>query len=335
MRLREATRPDSDAYDASLAIYAGYVSADVTPTEKLRLVGGVRLETSRQELTALDQFTGEEASNNQVNYLDWLPAFNAIYALTPSVNLRAGYSYTLARPTFRELAPFLYYDFVRRRNVSGNPDLKQTRIHNVDARAEWFVGDNEVLAASAFYKRFENPIERVIATEGAGDLGFENAAGADTYGVELEGRASLARLTESLRAFRVGANLTLIQSRIDLGAVKGLQTNAERPLQGQSPYVINVNLGYERPESGTEVALLYNVYGRRISEVGTNGLPDVYEQPFHRVDLAVTQRLTSATQLKLTASNLLDAKVTLRQGDVTILQYQPGIAFSASLGLSL
>lgn len=335
MRLRESTRPDSDAYDASLAIFAGYVTADVTPTEALRLVGGVRLETSQQELTALDQFTNAEASRNEVDYLDWLPSFNAIYALTPAVNLRAGYSYTLARPTFRELAPFAFYDFIRRRNVSGNPALKQTRIHNVDTRVECFVGDNEVLAASAFYKRFENPIERVINSEGAGDLSFENAAGADTYGLELEGRASLARITDALRAFRLGANLTLIRSEIDLGTLQGLQTSAKRPLQGQSPYVVNVNLGYERPESGTEVALLYNVYGRRISEVGINTLPDVYEQAFHRVDLALTQRLSAATQLKLTASNLLDSKVTLQQGDVTLFQYRPGIAFSASLGLSL
>ncbi len=335
MRLRESTRGDSDAYDASLSIFAGYVSADVKPTEALRLVAGVRLETSQQELTALDQFTGVEASRNEVSYLDWLPSLNATYSLTPTVNLRAGYSYTLARPSFRELAPFAFYDFIRRRNVSGNPGLKQTRIHNVDTRVEWFVGDNEVLAASAFYKRFENPIERVINSEGAGDLSFENAAGADTYGLELEGRASLARLTEALRAFRVGANLTLIQSQIDLGALQGLQTNAQRPLQGQSPYVVNVNLGYERPESGTEVALLYNVYGRRVSEVGINGLPDVYEQPFHRVDLALTQRLSAATQLKLTVANLLDSNVTLQQGDITILQYRPGIAFSASFGLSL
>ncbi|WP_366934999.1 TonB-dependent receptor, partial [Pyxidicoccus fallax] len=335
IRMTEQTRGDSDAYDASLAIFAGYVSADVKPTEALRLVGGVRLESSRQELTALDQFTGEVDSTNEVDYLDWLPAFNAIYALTPTVNLRTGYSYTLARPTFRELAPFAFYDFIRRRNVSGNPDLKQTRIHNVDARVEWFVGENEVLAASAFYKRFQNPIERVINSEGAGDMGFENTAGANTYGLELEGRASLGRITESLRAFRLGANLTLIQSEIDLGSVQGLQTNAKRPLQGQSPYVINVNASYERPESGTEVALLYNVYGRRISEVGTNRLPDIYEQPFHRVDLALTQRLSAATQLKLTAANLLDSKITLEQGDITILQYRPGIAFSATFGLSL
>jgi outer membrane receptor protein involved in Fe transport len=335
MRLREQTRPDSDAYDASLSIFAGYVSADAKPTEALRLVGGVRLESSQQELTALDQFTGVVASRNEASYLDWLPAFNAIYALTPTVNLRAGYSYTLARPTFRELAPFAFYDFIRRRNVSGNPGLQATRIHNVDTRLEWFVGDNEVLAASAFYKRFQNPIERVINNEGAGDMSFENAAGANTYGLELEARSSLSRLTETLRDFRVGANLTFIRSQIELGALQGLQTNSERPLQGQSPYVVNLNLGYSRAQSGTEVALLYNVFGRRLSEVGINGLPDIYEQPFHRLDLAVTQRLSSAMQLKLTAANLLDSSIVLRQGSIDILRFRPGLAFTASLGLTL
>ncbi|WP_370640445.1 TonB-dependent receptor domain-containing protein [Myxococcus sp. XM-1-1-1] len=335
MRIQESTRPDSDAYDASLGIFAGYVTADVTPTESLRLVGGVRLESSRQELVALNQFTDVEASRNDVNYLDWLPSLNAIYALTPTVNLRAGYSYTLARPSFRELAPFSFYDFVRRRNISGNPDLVQTRIHNVDARVEWFAGENEVLAASAFYKRFQNPIERVINSVGSGDMNFENTPAANTYGLELEARASLGRLTPTLQPVKVGANLTLIQSEIDLGNVQGLQTNSKRPLQGQSPYVINVNLGYERQQSGTEVALLYNVYGRRIAEVGTDNLPDVYEQPFHRVDLAVTQKLTESTQLKLTASNLLNSRIKLQQGDIALVEFRPGLAFSASLGLSL
>ncbi|RKG96737.1 TonB-dependent receptor [Corallococcus sp. CA053C] len=335
--VRETTRAD-DAYNAFLGIYAGYVSADYQPVEPLRLVGGVRLEASRQELTLKDPFTGVEADNGGTDskYLDVLPSFNAIYALTEKVNLRAGYSYTLARPTFRELAPFIFFDFVRRRNVSGNPDLLETRIHNVDARVEWFVGDNEVLAASAFYKRFQDPIERVIRNPDSGDLGFENAAGADSYGLELEARTSLARLSPTLRPVRVGANLTLIQSQVDLGdaGVVGAQTNKDRPLQGQSPYVVNVNVGYERPESGTEVAVLYNVSGQRISEVGVQGLPDVYERPFHRVDLTLTQKL-GATQLKLTAANLLNAAVTLRQGDVTVQTYKPGMAFTAALGWSL
>lgn len=336
IRLRESTRGD-DAYDAWLGIFAGYVTADYKPVEPLRLVGGVRVEHSLQQLAAHSPFDSSITAANDAKYLDVLPALNAIYALSPTVNLRAGYSYTLARPTFRELAPFIFFDFVRRRNVSGNPNLLETRIHNLDARAEWFVGENEVLAASAFYKQFQDPIERIINNPQSGDVGFDNADGARSYGVELEARASLGRLSPVLSHFRAAANLTLIQSDIVLTDPRklGAQTNSNRPMQGQSPYVINLNLGYERPESGTEVALLYNVYGPRISEVGVQGLPDVYEVPFHRVDLAVSQKLPNGLQLKLTGSNLLDSAIVLEQGGVNVLKYRPGIAFSAALGWSL
>ncbi|HSP78050.1 MAG TPA: TonB-dependent receptor, partial [Myxococcaceae bacterium] len=326
IRLREATRPD-DAYDAYLGIFAGYVTADATPLESLRLVGGVRVEHSVQSLEAHSPFDSNPTASNDSRYLDVLPALNAIYTVSPTVNLRAGYSYTLARPTFRELAPFIFFDFVRRRNVSGNPGLRETRIHNVDARAEWFVGENEVLAASAFYKQFEDPIERVIRNPQSGDVGFENADGARSYGVELEARASLGRLAPALSNFRAAANLTLLRSDILLEdpAKLGAQTNSQRPMQGQSPYVVNLNLGYDLPSSGTEVALLYNVYGPRIAEVGVQGLPDTYEQPFHRVDLALSQKLGNGLQLKLTGSNLLDSAVTLEQGGITVLKYRPGI----------
>ncbi|WNG43182.1 outer membrane beta-barrel protein [Archangium minus] len=336
IRMRESTRGD-DAYDAYLGIFAGFVTADYKPVEPLRLVGGVRVEHSLQQLTAHTPFDTTPTANNDSKYLDVLPALNAIYALSPEVNLRAGYSYTLARPTFRELAPFIFFDFVRRRNVSGKPDLLETRIHNIDARAEWFVGENEVLAASAFYKQFEDPIERIILNPQSGDVGFDNADGARSYGVELEARASLARISPVLSNFRAAANLTLIQSNIILTDPDklGAQTNSNRPMQGQSPYVINLNLGYDRQESGTEVALLYNVYGPRISEVGVQKLPDVYEKPFHRVDLAISQKLGSGMQLKLTGSNLLNSAVVLDQGGITVLKYRPGIAFSASLGWTL
>ncbi|WP_386979348.1 TonB-dependent receptor [Archangium violaceum] len=334
IRMRETTRGD-DAYDAYLGVFAGFVTADYKPVEPLRLVGGVRVEQSLQQLTAHSPFDTSPTASTHASYLDVLPAFNAVYALRPDMNLRAGYSYTLARPTFRELAPFIFFDFVRRRNVSGNPNLLETRIHNLDTRLEWFVGENEVLAASVFYKNFQSPIERILRY--SGDMGFENADGANSFGAELEARASLGRISPVLSHFRAAANLTLIQSNIVLTDPEklGAQTNSRRPMQGQSPYVINLNLGYDRPESGTEVALLYNVYGPRISEVGLNPLPDVYEQPFHRVDLSVSQKLGNGLQLKLTGSNLLDSAVVLDQGGITILKYRPGIAFSAALGWTL
>jgi outer membrane receptor protein involved in Fe transport len=335
----EETTLTFDRYDASLAVYGGYVTADWKATEWLRGAAGVRVEGSTLELGAGSPFaTGGAPTGAPVDrtVVDVVPTVNLLFAPRADLNLRLAYSYTLARPTFRELAPFLFFDMVRRRNVSGNPALVNTRIHNGDARVEWFPGADEVFAATVFGKQFVNPIERVIvgANNGVGDLGYANTPGATLLGLELEARASLGRLARVLEPLHVGANASLIYSRIQL-AEGSPQTNRERPLQGQSPYVANAFLTWSKPEWGTEAGVFYNVYGPRISEVGIQGLPDVVEQPFHRLDVTVTQRLGAGFQLKLAATNVLNQSVRLQQAGVDVLTNPPGVQVMGTLSWTL
>jgi hypothetical protein len=331
--LEEKTLP-ADSYGASLLVGAAFASADVEVLDPFRIVGGIRVEHSSQRLEPGSPFAitslvpgGVDRSTTHV-----VPAANVIWSITEAMNLRWAYSYTLARPQFRELAPFVYYDFGRRRNVSGNPELVDTRIHNADLRWEWFFGETGLFAASGFYKRFEDPIEQVIYTTGSGDLTFANARAADTLGLELEIRAPLGALTKVLDSLRATANLTLLYSRIALDEEdRRAQTNAERPLQGQSPYVANLGLTWSWAATGTEISVLYNVLGPRLSEVGIQGLPDVYERPFHRLDLVYSQQLAGGFSLKASATNLLNQAVEYRQEDVSLLEYRPGVAVLAAL----
>ncbi len=331
----EETTLTYDRYSASLAVYGGYVSADWRVTEWFRAIAGVRVEGSTLKLEAGSPLaTGGAPLGAPIDrtVADVVPNANLLISPRSDLNVRLAYSYTLARPTFRELAPFLFFDMVRRRNVSGNPGLLNTRIHNADARVEWFPGADEVFAASAFGKQFERPIERVIvgANNGVGDLGFENTPGATLLGLELEARTSLGRLAKVLSPVRVGANVSLIYSRIQLSP-DSAQTNRERPLQGQSPYVANAFITWSRPEWGTEAGVFYNVYGPRISDVGIQGLPDIVEQPFHRLDLTVTQQLGAGFQLKLAASNVLNQAVRLQQGGIDVLVNPPGVQVMGTL----
>ena len=331
----EETTFTYDCYNASLAVYGGYVSADWKATEWLRAVVGVRVEGSTLQLNAGSPFaTGGAPLGAPTNrsVADVVPSANVLLAPRADLNVRLAYSYTLARPTFRELAPFLFFDMVRRRNVSGNPNLLNTRIHNADARVEWFPGADEVFAATAFGKQFERPIERIIvaANNGVGDLGYENTPGATLLGLEFEARTSLGRIARVLSPLRVGANVSLIYSRIQLSS-DSPQTNRERALQGQSPYVANVFLTWSRPEWGTEAGVFYNVYGPRISDVGIQGLPDIVEQPFHRLDVTVTQQLGSGFQLKLAASNVLNQAVRLQQGGIDVFVNPPGVQVMGTL----
>jgi outer membrane receptor protein involved in Fe transport len=333
VRLEERTLP-ADAYRGDLLVAGGFTGAEVTPVAPLRLSAGLRYELAAQTLEPGSPFaitsTAEPGVDRSTG--SFLPAANAVWSYSERGNLRAAYSYTVARPIFRELAPFLYFDFARRRSVSGNPKLEETRLHNVDLRWEHFPREREVLAASLFYKRFAQPTERVILNVAQGDVGFANAAGAHTLGAELEARLSLARLWRPLRDLRALANLALIWSQVELGAeALGAQTSRTRPLQGQSPYVVNLGLSYSRERSGTEVSLLYNVYGPRIAEVGFDRLPDLYEEPFHRLDLAFQQELGHGCTLKLSATNLLAREVRLRQGEVVVHRYSPGVVGAVAL----
>ena len=330
MSMTEVTQ-SSDGYRATRIVGAGYVMADLQPTERLRVVVGARVERSElsvglesrieQGLPAMPRTTRDDT--------DVLPSLNAVYTLAPSTILRAAYARTVARPNFREIAPAIYYDYVRRRVIGGNPDLVETHIDNGDLRVEHFVGDSELVAASLFAKRFGDPIEKTVENAGDGDnVGFANQDSARSYGVELEARLSLGRVAPALAAFSLGGNLSLIGSRINLAGV-------HRPLQGQSPYVANLGIGYEHRGAGTRVDLAYNAFGRHIEEVGTGGAGDIYEEPFHRLDLTVSQALPRNLRLKLAATNLLDQRVVRSQDDVEILAYQVGLSVLGSVEYSL
>ncbi|MDX2088780.1 MAG: TonB-dependent receptor [Kofleriaceae bacterium] len=331
MNMLEATIP-SDGYAATRTIAGAYAMADVNVTKKLRAIAGARFEASNLDIgiaSKIDLMTAPEPPTEQDDR-NLLPSLNIVYAVTDSSNLRAAYGMTVARANFRELAPSLYFDYIRRRTIGGNPNLQQTTIHNGDLRWETFLGESEVLAASVFAKHFDQPIERTVETAGDGqNVGFFNSDSARVYGVELEARLSLGRLTPALREFSIGGNLSLIRSEIKDNM------NQRRSLQGQSPYVANLGLGYESRKLKTRVDVLYNSFGRRIDEVGTAGDGNIYDETVHRLDLAITQPLPRNTRLKLAGANLLNSDVVQTQNGVEIYAYPLGVTVLGSVEMTL
>ncbi len=328
-QLEEGTL-NEDAYKASLGVYGGFATGELELTEKVRAIVGVRYERAAQDMSNGSRYAiaGLKTDVSRTDD-DVLPAINLVYSPRPDMNVRGAYSYTLTRPRFRELAPFLFFDYVRRRDISGNPNLLTTHLHNADVRWEWFPGEDEVFATSVFYKQLVDPIEQVLLNANS-DVTFRNANGGNLAGVELEARTGLARLTPALRRFKVGANASIIRSRVQLGADEMLLTNRNRPVYGQSPYVVNLNVGYADPAI-IDVNVLYNVIGARITDVGVEGLPDTYEQPLHRVDIVAARALRKDLRLKLSATNILNQRVVLEQGDVTVNSYSPGVSFALGL----
>jgi outer membrane receptor protein involved in Fe transport len=337
-RMSETTS-SRDSYVASQRSYAASLLLETPVVGALSMAGGARIEVNSQKVQSQSPFPEENtpeslaANRSERTDVDYLPGVALKYRLPRDMFLRAAYAMTLSRPQVRELAPYEYYDFLRDRIIKGDPELKTARIHNVDLRWEWFFGEGQILALSGFYKKFVSPIELQIIGERL-DSKYQNARGATSLGAELEVRSALGKLSRYLRRFEMGANLSLIRSRVDI--VDTGATRPNRPLAGQAPYVVNLSLRYLRPESRLSLGLVYNVVGPRITDVGTRLgaaiLPDIEEQPFHSLDFVGSWGLQKHLKLKLKARNLLGQSRVLKQGSLVAQQMYPGV--SVSVGLS-
>jgi outer membrane receptor protein involved in Fe transport len=336
--LNELTEPE-DGYTAEQTLHAGYGLADIALASWLRLTGGARVESFHLQIGVepplpplpdddLDLETRERTDT------DVLPSGAAIVSLSDDMSVRLAYGGTVARPAGRELAPFEVTDFVRRRTVKGNLDLKRTYVHNFDVRWELFPGSTEVLAASVFYKVFLDPIEAIVL-DTRGNLTFENIESARNYGAELEARFGLSHIAEALEDFVVTANFAWIRSRVTLYEEQVMTaTSRERPLAGQSPYVANLSLGWTPADTGLSLNLFYNVFGRRIAEVGRNRIPDSYEEPFHSLDLTASYQLDEHWTLGASATNLLLQESVIEQGGLETSRVDRGTAFGVRLGFA-
>lgn len=334
--LEESTLPQ-DAYDADLNVYAAYAMTDVAIAPWLRAILGQRLEVTRQTLEPNDPFdTGVVIGGARVDSTDLLPSAGLVFDVTKKSKLRTSLTRTLARPQLRELAPFAYVNVLGGRPEVGNPDLKLTHVTNADVRFEYFPTLKEVLALTVFYKHFEDPIEAVVIASGdAGVNTYQNAKGADLRGVELELRKSLEPLSDQLKHFSFIGNLTVSVSQVELtGEALDKVTNASRPMMNQAPYSLNLALDYEGPTK-TSFRVLYNVVGKRIVAVGTEGLDDAYEHPRHLVDVTAAQELGKHFSVRATAANILNAPFLVTQGkeesDATLVsRYTTGAVYSLS-----
>lgn len=334
--IEEITRP-TDTYTGDHTIDAAFAQADLG-WGNWRLIAGVRIEDSSQEVLTLDRNNPDlEPVTTVLDESDALPALSLVYALGSNTNLRFSASQTLNRPEYRELAPFKYNHIVGGYSVTGNPSLAQSEIKSFDARWEWFPRGGEVVAASVFFKQFDDPIEPVVIVGAELLETFQNVDAADNLGFELELRRNLGMLAAPLKQFELIANYTWVESEVSIDDDQTAGTNLDRPLVGQPDNVVNLILGWTRPQSDTGLRLLYNFVDDKIAFAGFSGLPDVFEEARHSLDLSFQQGLgflADGLSLKFSLTNLLEEERLLSQGGQVYRLYEPGLGTSLSIGYS-
>lgn len=322
-------------YMANTILNAGFLQFDNKLTEGLRVVWGLRVEDYDQLIGSVKKW---DPRHTYSRVTDYLPGINTTFKINQKSNLRVTASQTVIRPELRELSALNIYDFELNASVQGNPGLKRTKITNTDLRYELYPASGELLTIGTFYKDFAKPIEQIF-NEGAGGSStftYQNAKKATTYGVELELRKKIAK------RFTIQANGSLIKSQL-----KDSSLNLDRPLQGQSPYLINMGLLYDIVEKGFNATILFNQVGERIYLVGDvqggASTPNIYEAPRALFDFQMSKKFAdNKAEIKLTISDMLNQKQTFYQNNTSDTRYNSNIdavrfqrRFGTTFGLSL
>jgi len=255
---------------------------------KWKLNTGLRGEYNIFNVNTAD-FSGQKVNVNR-EYLDILPSLNLSYNLEKT-KYRFSLSKTLARPEFREVANFAYYDFVRNAQILGNSKLEKSDIYNVDLKWELYPKAGENISVSVFGKQFIRPIEQIVADGSVPSnllLTYTNPDNALLYGVELEFRKKVMSWLD------VYTNVSVMNSEVEVNGIK-------RQLQGQSNYVLNGGVNIHKNKNTFNIT--YNRVGDRISAVGFQGYPDIFENSRDVLDITLLHKLKKG-EIKLAVGDV-------------------------------
>ncbi len=361
--------PNPNAYESDVNNTAAYLSNEFSPLAGLKTIVGLRVENYVQQHTGRDQRyasgdfdNGRNLDNEKVlESLDLFPSGILIYSLTGQQNLRASYSRTIARPSFKELSFAQILDPITNRIFNGslftysdwNGQLTETRIDNFDLRWEFFQERGQLFSVSAFYKRFDSPIELVRIPEQQTSTEYQprNVGNGLLYGAEFEIRKNLGFILPALRNFSINGNFTLVESRIDMTSTEfnsrktyektGQTLEDTRQMAGQAPYVINAGLIYSDTDIALDAGLFYNVRGSTLEIVGAGLFPDIYFQPFHSLNFSFNKKIGKSrnTTIDFKVSNILDDRIeslyeSFRADKEIFNSLGPGISFGIGLSHS-
>ena len=327
-----------DTYRAGMNIYAAYAQTDFYPLPSLLVNVGLRYEYAKQWVEYAIEGESKYQRRRDLNKHDLFPTVNLKYSFNERNNLRFSLSRTITRPSFIEMAPFLYQESYGSAQIRGNEDLQNSYNYNFDLRYERFGENGDMFSITGYYKHLDKPIERIQRLQGGATLhSFQNADQGMAAGIEAEFRKLL------FKDFRLGANVSYMYTNVKLPE-SGAYTNKERSLQGASPILLNADITYS-PRFGEEralnLALLYNLQGKRIHAVGVSQLGDIMQQAVHTLNFNASFDLNRHFALKLQVNDLLNRDVLFKQDvpqtgeTVEVERYRKGTSFEVGFSYKL
>jgi hypothetical protein len=317
---------NSDKYFGISVLNAGYGMLD-NKFGPFRVVWGLRAENFEQLLSAKEQ-TGNR-STKITRKMDLLPSINLSANVGEKQSLRAAATRTVARPEFREIAEFAFFDYEMNYGVKGDTALRRTSILNYDLRYELYPKAGEAISVGAFYKSFTDPIEFRLDPGSNADSRryfYQNAISANTIGFEIEVRKGFDFISSALKNFSFFGNYTYLRSEVVFNDLSGSNkaVRANRPLQGQSPYLVNAGLQFTSDRFNASI--LYNRVGERLALVGNQEFPNVYERPRNQLDVQLSKRfMKDKAEIKLNVADILNNAFFFYENTDDSFAYKSGV----------
>ncbi len=307
-----------NSYKGNDILGAAYLAVNL-PFNKFNIYAGARLEYNRMTLTNYTTIKDDLTEDTEYEELDVFPSVNATYNFNKKHLIRLAYGSSINRQEFREVSPSVYYDFDLFSAIKGNTNLKPATIQNLDFRYEYYPSPSELISVALFYKHFKNPIEwTYLDAGGSYTYTFENAESANNFGLEVDVKKSLDFI--GIDNFSLLFNGSLIDSKVIFGEES---MEHDRPMQGQSPYIVNTGLFYQQDKWQLNASLMYNIIGKRIVGIGkvdsseggsiNNDVPDMYEMPRNVLDFSISKRFSKMIELSASVRDLLAQKVVFKQ----------------------
>jgi len=336
----------ADYYDGYVDEQSPYVSWLTKPFEKLEVLLGLRYVSLSQKI---DQYK-EDSDNpditkrrliqkvqDSLSIEDYFPSISLKYKYNENNYIDLAASKTYIMPDMREFTEGSYFHPFDVATIRGNPDLVNTIIYNFDLKYSHFISNTENVKLGLFYKYMEDPIEDVmVPSSSLPEYSFANSESATLYGFEIDGRKNLEFIHGNLVNYYVAGNFSYNFSEVTLTEEqKKTLTSDSRALQGLSPYVLNVTVGYETQDRSVLINL--NHMAERIRKVGVIDGPDKefdqYEQPATLLDLVWIEKFHYGYDydIRVKAGNILDDEVVWTQDDLVTRRYKTGRTLSLKI----
>jgi iron complex outermembrane receptor protein len=273
----------------------------------------------------------EEMITAKSGYDNWLPSFNLVYDLTPSILLRGSIGKVMSRPTFSDMSGQIEYSLDRYSSYGsffggsgGNPDLKPYQATNYNASFEWYFAPNSLFNVDLFYRDVASYIVRKqsFVDVTLPDAALDYCASNTVFCNGKVSRVQTMLINSPLNGSNAKITGTSVGFQSDIAFGFGIQTNITFLHQKYGSYTDEYNVSGKLPmpylskwsytispyyEQGPfQARMSYTFRSKYTTQVSSDQVAAQYIDGWGQLDASASYNVNDQLSVNVAAQNILD-----------------------------